>query len=140
MEQQTPHAEESIFNEDDYSMEGYDKHVRNARVMLYVLTGLILLSLFSLTPIDNSRKYIAAAVVLVFAAIFAALGYWSKKKPFMAILTALILFVSLMTISAIMQPSTLLRTWYVKIAVILFLILGLRNAKEIRDRREAFGK
>jgi hypothetical protein len=140
MEQQNPPVEESIFNEADYSMEGYDKHVRRARTTLYVMAGLTVVSLFTLSPIDNIQKYIVTALTFIFAAVFAILGYWSKKQPFTAILAALIIYGSLITLSAILQPVTLLQGWYMKIGIILFLILGLRNAKEIRDRKNAFGK
>ena len=141
MEQQTPPpAEESIFNEADYSMEGYDKHVRNARITLYVIAGLSLLSIVLLPPLEDLAKYIAIGLVVFIAAVYVALGLWSKKKPFTAILIGLIVFVVLQVLNAIADPSTLLQGWYIKIAVPLFLILGLRNAKEIQDRKKAFGK
>jgi multidrug efflux pump subunit AcrB len=143
MEQQTTPTEpveESIFTEDDYSMEGYDKHVRNARVTLYVVAVLMLLSLFLLPQMADTARKIAIGFVVVLAVVFAVLGYWSTKKPFTAILTGLIVYIGLQVADAIADPSTLLRGWYVKIAVTLFLIMGLRNAKEIQDRRKAFGK
>lgn len=143
MEQQTPPTEpveESIFTEDDYSMEGYDKHVRNARIVLYVVAGLSLLGLFLLKDMEDTAKNIMIGFVIFIAGAFAFLGYWSTKRPFTAILIGLILFVILQVFNAIGDPSTLTQGWYVKIAVPLFLIMGLRNAKEIRDRRKAFGK
>jgi len=140
MEQQTPPAEDSIFEEADYSMEGYDKHVRNARIMLYILAGLVLLTIAMVTPIDQPAKWFTVGFIVIFAAIFAVLGYWSKKKPFTAILIALILFVLLQTLSAIVEPASLLQGWYLKIIVTVLLILGVRNGKEIQDRKKAFGK
>jgi peptidoglycan/LPS O-acetylase OafA/YrhL len=143
MEQQTPPTEpveESIFTEDDYSMEGYDKHVRHARVTLYVVAVLMVLSLFLLPRMADTARKIAIGFVVFLAAVFAVLGYWSTKKPFTAILTGLIVYIALQVADAIADPSTLLRGWYVKIGVTLFLIMGLRNAKEIQDRRKAFGK
>lgn len=140
MEQQTPPAEESIFNEADYSMEGYDKHVRHARIALYVLAALTFCSIALMTPVNSPERWISVGFVVFVALIFFVLGLWSKKRPFTAILTALILFVGLQVLNGILDPSSLLQGWYVKIAVTLFLILGLRNAKEIQDRRKAFGK
>jgi hypothetical protein len=49
-----PNTEETIFPESEFSMEGYDKHIRNARIMLFILAGLFLLSLFSLMPFDDN--------------------------------------------------------------------------------------
>lgn len=140
MEQQNPPVEESIFNEADYSMEGYDKHVRHARITLYVLAGFFLLTIFIFIPIDTPAKWATVGVMVLFAIVFVILGLWSRNKPYPAILTALIIFVALQTLNVILEPATLLQAWYIKIAVILFLIMGLRNAKEIRDRKKAFGE
>lgn len=143
MEQQTPPTEpveESIFTEEDYSMEGYDKHVRNARITLYVVAGLSLLAIFLLQDMEDLAKKIAIGIVVLIAAIYAFLGYWSNKRPFTAILIGLIFFVCLQVFNAIADPATIIQGWYVKIAVTLFLIMGLRNARDIQDRRKAFGK
>jgi hypothetical protein len=143
MEQQTPPtepAEESIFNEEDYSMEGYDKHVRNARVTLFVVAGLFLLSIFLLKDLEETARNIMIGLVVILALVYVFLGLWSTKQPFTAILIGLILFLCLQVFNAFEDPSTLLQGWYLKIAIPLFLIMGLRNAKDIQDRRKAFGK
>ncbi|HEY4209195.1 MAG TPA: hypothetical protein VGM31_20360, partial [Puia sp.] len=113
---------------------------RNARVTLYVVGGLSLLSIFLLPDMDDLAKKVAIGVIICIAAAYVFLGFWSKKRPFSAILIGLILFVSLQIFNAIADPSTLLQGWYIKIGVPLFLIMGLRNAKEIQDRKKAFGK
>jgi len=143
MEQQTTPTEpveESIFSEEDYSMEGYDKHVRNARIGLYVLAGLMLLTIFAVDDKDDLSGKITIGFIVFIAGVYALLGYWSNKRPFTAILTGLILFVSLQVLNAIADPSTLLKGWYIRIGIPIYFILGLRNAKDIQDRRKAFGK
>jgi hypothetical protein len=79
-------------------------------------------------------------MLIVLAVVFAVIGYWSKKSPYTALLTALIVFCSLQLLSAVLDPASLLQAWYVRIAVILFLILGVRNGKQIRDMQKTFGK
>jgi hypothetical membrane protein len=134
-------SEETIFPESEFSMEGYDKHIRNARVMLFVLAGLFLLSLVSLTPFDdNPLKLVMAGIIILFAAAYVALAFWTKKKPYSAILTALILFISLEVLSFLLQPASIFQGWILKIIVILLLLLGLRNAKESQQMMEAYGK
>src|ERR1700733_11434226 len=110
MEQQTPPSptEESIFNEVDYSMEGYDKHVRNARITLYVVAVLFLLTLFALPPMEEGAKYITIGLTVFISLTFAPLGFWSRKKPFTAILTALIVFATFQVLNAVLDPSTIL--------------------------------
>ena len=61
---------------------------------------------------DNPAKLFAAGFVVLIAAVFVALAFWTKKKPYTAILTALI----------------------------IMLVLGLRNAKESQHLMEAYGK
>jgi len=121
-------------------MEGYDKHVRNARITLYVVAGLFLLSIFLIQGLEDTAKNIMIGILVFMAVVFVLLGYWSTKRPFTAILIGLIIFVSLQVFNVIVEPSSLMQGWYVKVAVPLFLIMGLRNAKEIQDRRKAFGK
>jgi hypothetical protein len=136
-----PNNEETIFPESDFSMEGYDKHIRNARIMLFVLAGLFLLSLVSLTPFDdNPLKLVMAGIIILFAAAYVALAFWTKKKPYTAILTALILFISLEVLSFLLQPASIFQGWILKVIVILLLLLGLRNAKESQQMMEAYGK
>ena len=137
----TQDPEETIFPESEFSMEGYDKHIRNARIMLFVLAGLFLLSLVGLLPFDdNPVKIVLAVIIVLFAAAYVALAFWTKKKPYTAILTALILFISLEVLSFLLQPASLFQGWILKLIVILLLILGLRNARESQQMMDAFGK
>lgn len=76
-------------------MEGYDKHIRNARIMLFVVAALTLLSLFTLAPFDETPKIVVAVVIVAFAGVFIGLAFWTKSKPYSAILTALIVYCGL---------------------------------------------
>jgi len=141
--EQTPNppAEESIFSEEEFSMEGYDKHIRNARILLFVIAGLSLLALMYVLPLDGSFEKIFMLVwVLAFAGAFVALGFWTKKKPYTALLVALILFIAIQVLSAIGDPASLLQGWVFKIIIIVMLINGLRNAKESQRMMETFGR
>jgi hypothetical protein len=137
----TPNTEETIFPESDFSMEGYDKHIRNARIILFILAGIFLLGLFSVIPFDaNPLKLVMAGIMVLFAAAYIALAFWTKKKPYTAILTALILYISLQVLSFLLQPASIFQGWILKIIIILLLLLGLRNAKESQRLMEAYGK
>ena len=133
--------EESIFQESDYSMEGYDKHIRNARNMLFIVAGVQLLAgLFAVKDQEEPGKTISIAIVVGVALIFAGLAFWTKKKPFAALLTALILYGSLLILDAIFEPSSIIRGIILKIGIIVSLISGIRNAREAEDLKKAFGK
>ena len=141
--EQTPTQpeEQSIFNEEEFSMQGYDKHIRNARIVLFVLAGLSLLGLISVFPLDGEpiRTFTAVFIVVV-AAAFVVLGFWSRKKPYTALWVALIVVITLLVLAGIGDPTTIFQGWFIKIPVILLLILGLRNAREGQRLMKAFGK
>ena len=133
-------AEESIFQEADFSMEGYDKHIRNARIILFIMAGLTLLLLINAAPFDSIARVIAGGIIVVFAGVFAGLAFWTKKRPYTALLCALIFYVSLIVIAAVLDPATILQGWILKVIIIILLLLGLRNGKESQNRMDAFGK
>ncbi|MBN8852892.1 MAG: hypothetical protein BGO55_14845 [Sphingobacteriales bacterium 50-39] len=64
-------------------MEGYDKHVRNARITLYEVAGLFLLGLFLIKDMEDVAGKIMTAILI-----------------------GLIIFVSLQIFNAIADPST----------------------------------
>jgi UDP-N-acetylmuramyl pentapeptide phosphotransferase/UDP-N-acetylglucosamine-1-phosphate transferase len=132
--------EESIFQESDYSMEGYDKHIRTARNMLFIVAGVQLLGLFAVKDMEDPARSITIGIVVLVALLFAGLALWTKKRPYAALLTALILYGSLLILDGIFEPSTLYKGIVLKIAIIVALISGLRNAKEAADLKRAFGK
>jgi hypothetical protein len=136
-----PPAEESIFSEEEFSMEGYDKHIRNARILLFVIGGLSLLALMYVLPLDGSfQKLFMLIWTLAFAGAFVALGFWTKKKPYTALLVALILFLAIQVLSVIGDPASIMQGWIFKIIIVVMLINGLRNARESQRMMEAFGR
>lgn len=133
-------AEETIFPEEEFSMEGYDKHIRNARIMLFVVAALTLVNLYTLAPFDETPKIVAAIVVVAFAGIFTGLAFWTRSRPYSAILTALIVFCGLQLLNFLASPESILQGWIIKLAVIAMLILGLGNARESQRMMKAMGK
>jgi len=122
-------------------MEGYDKHIRNARILLFVIAGLSLLALGYVFPFDGSFEKIFLIVwVLGIAGAYVALGLWTKKKPYTALLVALILFIATQVLAAIGNPASIIQGWLLKIVVIVMLIRGLGNAKDCQRMMEAFGR
>ncbi|HMH24125.1 MAG TPA: hypothetical protein VK563_20215 [Puia sp.] len=132
--------EESIFQEDEFSMKGYDKHIKNARIMLFVIGGLQLFGVFTSMSLPDPARWISMTVYIVFGLVFAGLGLWTHKKPYAALLTALIIYLSLQVIGGIYDPTTIYKGLILKIGILVMLIIGLRNAKEAQDMERAFGK
>lgn len=140
---QTPDTpqEESIFNETDWNMQGYDKHIRNARIMLYIVAGLQLLPILLLPGgIDENARAILIGLQIFFAAVFVGMAIWTKYKPYAALLTATIFFLSIWILGAIINPASIFSGILIKVILMILLILGLRNAREAEALKRTFGK
>lgn len=138
--QSTPPQEESIFTEEDFSMRDYNKHIRNARIMLFVIAGIQLLPIFTVGDLEDEIKWIVIGIYVFIAAVFAGFAFWAKYNPYSALLTAIIFFVALHVASAILDPLSIVKGIILKIVAIVLLINGIRNAKEARDLKRAYGK
>lgn len=129
-----PEQENLLEDMYDYnSMEGYDKPVRNARILLFVIAGLQLIPLFLIPPMDDLEKYITIGVYILFAGIFAALALWTKRKPYTAIITALSVYTGIILLAAYFQPASIFQGWILKAVVYVMLITGLKNAKDVQE-------
>jgi len=137
----TENNTETIFNEQEFSMEGYDKHIRQARNALFIAAAILLLNallLFSKYPVDLEIMWLDYLIWVVYIGGFVALALWTKRKPYYAIIGGLILMGIFIVVNAIIDPSTIVGGIIFKIAVIAFLIKGLGDAKEAQQMKEQF--
>ncbi len=137
--------EESIFDEAEFSVQGYDKHVKNARNAIFVvaITQLLfglLVTLSTTKHIDSMILEIRLGVIVLISMIFFALGLWTKKKPYTAILSALIFYGILILNDTIYEPVSLFKGIIVKIFIIIYLVRGLSDARDAQRWKEALGK
>jgi hypothetical protein len=129
-----PQQENLLEDMYDYnSMEGYDKPVRNARILLFVLAALQLIPIFLATDLPEPENWITIGIYVVLAGIFAGLAFWTRTKPYTAVITALSIYTGLILLSAVLEPSSLFRGIILKIVVFVLLINALRNGKEVQE-------
>ncbi|MBK6986475.1 MAG: zinc ribbon domain-containing protein [Bacteroidetes bacterium] len=108
------------------------KAVSKARNILFVLSGLfaffaILLGLL----IDTNMAILISNFVV--SLIYLSLGLWSKQNPFPAILTGFFVYISLMVINAVIEPTTLLKGLFMKVIVIGAFVYGYKGVKESEE-------
>ncbi|WP_153795992.1 hypothetical protein [Foetidibacter luteolus] len=132
-----PQPQEDNHLEEVLSMEGYDKPVRNARIILYVIAGLNLTQLFVLKNYTSLDNVLTIIVVLLFSGIFVALAFWTKRKSYNAIMTALIVYTTIILIGAINDPASIFQGLILKIVVYVLLIVALKNAKEVQRWKDS---
>jgi prepilin signal peptidase PulO-like enzyme (type II secretory pathway) len=121
----------------DDSMEGYDKPVKRVRILLFIMAGLQLLAIFTATDLPEPENWITMGLFVFLAGVFAVLAFWTKKRPYTAIITALSIYIVLHVLSAILEPASIVRGIIVKIIVVVMLVTALKNAKEIQQWMDA---
>ena len=132
---------ETIFDEREFSMEGYDKHIRQARNTLFIAAAILLINaviLFSNYPFDIEIMWLDYLLWTMYIGGFIALAIWTRKKPYYAIIGGLILLGIFILVNAIISPASIFGGIIFKIAVVVFLIKGLNDAKEAQQMKEQF--
>jgi hypothetical protein len=138
---QTPQQEVSVFDADEefrqYERELHLRAVRQARNTLFIVGALTFLVevgfiFYYQEQFDLMRIYITLGIDLTILAGFVGLGFWTKTKPFLAILCGLILYLLIQVIAAVNDPSTLYKGLILKGIVIGLLISGLKKARALQ--------
>lgn len=126
----------------EIQQEGYRLTIRNARNMLFVAAGLILLQ-YIIAMVSNPYiiNPIDMGIMVFFIGSFTALAFWTKKKPYTAIIGGLVVFalyiIFQVAIRMYMEGSVgalkgLLGGWLFKIMILVALIKPLKDAKELQ--------
>ncbi len=147
MEEQQPvtQAQEPVHQQqptqEDYdllnSMEGYDKPVKRAQVILFIIGAIQIIGAFMTGDMAPIARIITIVITLLVGLAFIALGFWTKHKPYSAIVTALVIYSSLVVMDAIFDPTTIFRGIILKLIIYLSLIVSISNAKEVQRWKES---
>src|SRR4051812_24683829 len=81
-----------LLEEEDLSMEGYDKPVKKARNILFIIAAVQLVGIAFAFDQDGLARTITIGLSVALALIFCLLALWTTRKPFDAIVTGLILY------------------------------------------------
>ncbi len=134
---------ETIFNGDEFSLQGYDKHIRQARNAIFFVAGLLFVNLLMLSgTVAAGYEYMWVDFIIwgVFIAGFIFLGFYTKKKPYYAIVGALCLYAVFIILNAALDITTLFKGIIFKIIIIVLLVKGINDAKEAQELQKIFGK
>lgn len=102
--------------------------IRKARNILFFVGAINLVIGVILGAIQEDNITIVASIII--AGIYFGLGIWCNHKPFPAILTGLIVYISLHAMAAIVDPTTIVRGVILKIIVIVGFVKGFKAVKE----------
>lgn len=102
------------------------KKINSARNTLYWMAGLFFITgLFIFFTVDDMATLIASTILAI---IYLVLAYWSQKKPFAALLSALLLYLMVIAVNAIVDPTTLYKGILIKIIILSFLMKGISSS------------
>jgi len=133
---------------DETRKEKYDKIIKNnllnsvkkkvneGRITLYVLGGLNVIVGLVYMATDEEEGIYSGIIQFIVAAIFLTLAVRVDKKPYQSILIGLIVYCSLIGLSALLEPASLIQGVILKIIIISALVKGLNSAREVEKLRK----
>jgi hypothetical protein len=134
-------TQDNIFSE-VYDLEPYEKTLKNARIWLYVISGLqLLMGIIEYNTIDEPEVgYIVLGIQSFIAVTFLVLALWSRKKPVPAFTIALVLYVLFNVLFMMMDTSNVFRGVIIKIFVVIALVKANRDARKYQEIKDSIGK
>lgn len=104
--------------------------IRYAKIVICALAGLFfVLGLFMGFGADD---YVSMIANLFLCVIYLVLAAWCSRNPVGAILTAFIIYLTLMLVNLLIDPASLFQGVLIKFFVIAGLVKGIRSAQEAK--------
>jgi hypothetical protein len=124
-------------------MAGYERAVRKARNALFWAGGLIFLGeMIAMYGQGFGFQPLLLLIACIEAGIFIALAFWTKKKPYTAVITGLIAFIAIILLAVVVNgmeegSARVLKALFggilVKVIILVNLILPLKDAKALQE-------
>ncbi len=124
------HADRIINNSKSKEAGGV---LRKARNTLFFIAALSFgIGLFYMVTQNASDVFITYSIM---ALIYLVLGFWSQKKPLIALVLALLVYLTTTVISGIVDPATIYKGIIIKVFIIVFLAKGINSALHVRKMK-----
>jgi hypothetical protein len=112
--------------------------ISTAKIIIYVIAGFTFLAgVFAYFKYDDFTLMI---VNLFISLLYLILAAWADKNPFAAILTAFILYVTVILINAVVEPGSLFSGILWKVIFIGAFIKAIRSAQEAQESMKELEK
>jgi len=106
------------------------KKIKSGRNSLYIISGLSLLfGMVYYFMHDDTATLIASTILAI---IYLVLGYWSQKRPLIALVLGLLVYLTIIVINALVDPDTIGKGIIIKILIIFYLAKGINSALQLR--------
>lgn len=111
--------------------EEAEKELKRPRNIILILAGIVLVT--GLYQGFANDDFVTMIVNLFISLLYLILAAWVKKNPFGAILTALIVYITINVINAFVDPASLFQGIILKVIFIGAFINGIRSAKDAQE-------
>jgi hypothetical protein len=118
-------------------MQGYETGIKKARTALFVTAVLLLIGeVLSVSMAGLEWTPLMIGIVAVEVGIFVALAFWTKTKPYTAIVVGLIVFILYWIAGiALNGPEAAVKGIIVKVIIIVNLVQAIKPAKAWQDMK-----
>lgn len=110
--------------------EGYELGVKRARQIFYWIAGLVLASELALAYIRDLLSATIVVAAVVESVLFLGVGLLTYKKPYVAIISGLILLIGLRLVGVIYGSGNILTGIVVMVIFVILLIRALPDARK----------
>jgi hypothetical protein len=119
-------------------MQGYETGIKKARTALFVTAGLIFGGEMISAAITNIPiTPLLLGIALIEAGIFVGLALWTKKRPYAAIVTGLVIFILLWIFSIVVLGGKAAYSGIiVRIIIISYMVSAIKPAKAWEDTKK----
>lgn len=137
----TPEEEDQFYYRQgakQMELSSLDHTISNAKKALWIiaaLMGVVGLGMYFLNEGDPGASAMLITNLIV-SGIFVALGFWANEKPFTALLSALILFITIYLYGVIVEGQNPVSGIIVRVIVVVYLIKGINSAKEAEQLKK----
>lgn len=133
-------------NLQELEIRGYENTVKKARNALFWAGGLIFAwEMIAMLREGMGFEPIVFAFAFIIGGIFVALAFWTKKKPFTALIAGLILFIIynafVVYVNGIMEggvgvAKALFSGIIIKVVILYHLITPIKDAKALQEAKK----
>lgn len=122
----------------DLERQGYETGIKKARTALFVTAGLLLLGeVLTISMEGLEWTPLMIGIVAIEVGIFVALGFWTKTKPYSAIITGLVLFIIYWIAGIVISNGEgAYKGVIVKIIIVVYLVQAIKPAKAWEDSKK----
>ena len=107
--------------------------ISSARNTLFIIAALTMLwGIYYFFQLGKDSAVLITYTIL--SIIYLMLGYWSQQKPLVALILGLLVYITIIVLAAILDPTTIFSGFLVKIFVIVYLAKGINSALHLKKQ------